>query len=100
MTLFMIGYLWQTHVLCRRLAGRAGNWVFATASILFVFTPLVPWLSSIVLGELPGLFGFVLAVNLMSRALAADRRVLAFAAGLALGLAVLCKLVLLTCAVG
>jgi hypothetical protein len=100
MTLFLVGYLWQAHKLSRRLAGRAGNWAFAAAAILFVVVPLGPWLSSVVLGELPGAFAFLVAVNLMCRALESDRRVLAFGAGLALGVAALCKIVLLMCAAG
>lgn len=100
MTLFLLGFLWQGHALCRRLAGRGGNWAFAGAAALFVLVPLAPWLSSIVLGELPGVFAFLTGVTLLQRALDRDRAGLAVAAGLAFGLALLCKLVLLMCTAG
>jgi hypothetical protein len=100
MTAFMVGYLWQAYALSRRVAGSVGNWVFAVAAMLLAFVPLAPWLSSIVLGELPGVFLLLVGVGAMGRAATHGRRGVAFGAGVALGLAVLSKVALLMCAAG
>lgn len=95
MSLYFVGFLWLTYALSRRIAGRAGDWVFCAAVILLAFIPLWPQFALVVIGELPAVTWFLAAVALLSRALDSDHRGPALAAGVALGLGVLTKILLL-----
>lgn len=99
MTLFLLGFLWQVYLLSRRVSPTGGNWVCAAVYGLFLLVPLAPWMSSIVLGELPSVFFLLSGITVLAGAIDRQRPALAFAAGLLLGLAVLAKIVAIICAV-